>query len=214
MGITYNTNLVVIENGVVIDTIYPKSWIDSVNNSVFYTYKNHLHKQVYELPIKEPVKRHKLLAIYKTVRVIMAHLSRTHYRTLVKPVLSGFHDFDLKLKTLPKIDFSTIIKFEQRNTTDIDIWKILAFYIAQNISLVKDDVEIYSKKDLIKYHPTLYNFIYRKELTKNDITELNRYLSIEIDMINNYGEYKSVNSILSCGSEQINMKNEVSINIF
>jgi hypothetical protein len=74
-------------------------------------------------------------------------------------------------------------------------------------------VEIYSKKDLIKYHPTLYNFIYRKELTKNDISELNKYLSIEIDMINNYGKYKSLNGILSCGLEQINMKNEISINI-
>jgi hypothetical protein len=132
--ISYNTNLVVIENGIITDTIYPKSWIDSVNNSVFYTYKNHLHKQVYELPIKNPVKRHKLLAIYKTVRVIMAHLSRTHYRTLVKPVLSGFHNFDLKLNTLPKIDFSTIINFEQRNTSDIDIWKILAFYSSKYIT--------------------------------------------------------------------------------
>ena len=205
--ITYNTNLVVIENGIITDTIYPKAWIDSVNNSLFNTYK--YHKQYYSNPIERLVERNKLLAIYKTVRTVLAVLSRTHYRTLVKPILNGCHDFNLKLDALSKIDFSTIDKFNQRNMKDVDIWKVLAFYIGQNISLVNDNIEIYSKKELVKYHPLLYNFIYRKELNDNDILNLNNYLKKELTMIKDYGTYISSNNMLSCGNDIINMKNEI-----
>lgn len=210
-NLNWNSNLIVIENSYISDTIYPKSWIDSLNNSLFTTYKNHLDKQVYELPIKGMVKRHKLLAIYKTVRTILAVLSRSHYRTIVKPILNGCHDFYLKLNALKQIDFSTIKQFNQRNMNDVDIWKVLAFYIAQNISLVKYDIEIYEKKILIENHYQLSYFINRKELKPTDFYYLNLYLKELIEMIENFGVYKTDNNLLYCKDEIIDMKKEVSL---
>jgi hypothetical protein len=204
----WNSNLIVIENGYISDTIYPKSWIDSLNNSLFITYKNHLDKQKYELPIKGMVKRSKLLAIYKTVRTILAMLSRSHYRTIVKPILNSCHDFYLKLDALKQIDFASIKEFNQRNMKDVDIWKVLAFYIAQNISLVKYDIEIYEKKTLLENHYQLSYFINRKQLSSTDIYHLNLYLKELIEMIENYGIFESEDNILKCKDEKINMKNE------
>jgi len=206
-NLNWNTNIIIINNGYISDTIYPKSWIDSLNNAFYTTYNN--HKQIYELPIKGLVKRNKLLAIYKTVRTVLCLLSRTNYRNIIKPILNGCHDFNLKLNALNKIRFNNIISFNQKNTSDIDIWKIISFYLGQNISLIQDNIEIYSKQDLIIHHPKLYNFIYRKNINNTDIDYLNDYLKQYISIINNYGTYISKNNYLYCHDEIIDMKKEI-----
>lgn len=208
--LNWNANLIIVEDGYISDTIYPKSWIDSLNNSLFNTYN--LHKQVYPLPIKGLVKRNKLLAIYKTIRTVLSMLSRTQYRTTVKPILKGVHPFQKKIDALYKIDFTTIDSFSQDNTKDVDIWKIIGFYIGQNISLIRDNIEIYTKKDLIINHPDLTSFVYRQEITDCNKVYLNNLIKYYLEnIVIPFGDYKCQERILICGNEKIDMKNEIYI---
>lgn len=208
-SLSFNATLVVIEEGIIVDTIYPKAWIDSLNNALFSTYDNHIHKQAYANPIKGVVKRNRLLSIYKCVRTVLAMLTRTHYRTIIKPIIKGCHPFTLKIEALKQIDFHTIDSFYQKNKEDIDIWKTIAFYLGQNISLLTEQVEIYTKDDLVKQHPTLSHFINRKSLDKTDISVLNEYLSTYIHLLDSYGTYDCEDLIMTCNEEAINMRDEV-----
>lgn len=204
-SLDWNLTLIVVENGVVIDTIYPKAWIDGINNAFFATYN--LHKQVYELPITKMVERHKFLAMYKTIRTILTSCTRTEYRSLIKPVLKGLHDFNKKLEVLAKIDFSTIKEFNQDNTKDIDIWKIIGFYLGQNILLIRDNIEVYTKKDLVKYYPELENFIYRKA---NDPLIINNLIKSYLELISTYGTFKNDGYIIHCSTgETIDTHKEI-----
>lgn len=87
----WNATFVVVEDGILIDTVYPKSWVDSLNNAVLKTHS--YHKQLFVLPIKKELKRNKTLAIYKTIRTVLAFLTRTHLRTEIKPILKWVHSF-------------------------------------------------------------------------------------------------------------------------
>ncbi len=207
----WNANLIVVENNIIVDTIFPKTWIDSLNNSLYYTYKFHEEKQVFPRPINQIVKRNKLLAIYKTVRTILSMLSRTHYRTTVKPILKGVHPFELKLEALSKINFTEISSFNQDNTSDIDIWKIIGFYLGQNISLLCGEIEIYTKSDLCLHHPDLRPFIYREPINNKHKEYLNTLIITYLRILNLYGEYVSDKNILSCRNEKIDMKNEIGL---
>jgi hypothetical protein len=211
-NLPWNGTLAVIEDGIITDTIFPKAWVDSLNNALFNTYNNHTDKQVYPNPIERTVERHKLLSIYKCVRTIMAMLSRSHYRTTVKPVLKGCHPFELKIEALKQIDYTTITdsnKFNQPNMEECDVWKVIAFYIAQNMSLIKRGVEIYSKKDLISNYPLLKNFIYRREITSVDKKILNNLLEDYIYMVETFGVYITDDTTLTCENGKIDMKNEI-----
>ncbi len=206
----WNANLIVVEDGIVVDTIYPKSWIDSVNNSFYTTYHLHLDKQVFPLPINRLVKRNKLLAIYKTVRVILSMLSRTDYRPVVKPYLNGVHSFDLKVNALKNIKLQTLTTFNQQNTSDVDIWKMIAFYIGQNISLVRDDIEIYTKTDLCINHPDLKPFVYREQITDDLKKLLDDKITFYInDILIPYGDFICDKNIMKSNGEIIDMKKEI-----
>ena len=206
--LSWNMNFIVVENDIVIDTIYPKSWIDSVNNSLFSTYNLHKDKQKYDLCIDRLIPRNKLLAIYKTVRTILSMLTRTQYRNDIKPIIKGIHDFKYKIDILSKIDFSILETFNQSNTLDIDIWKIIGFYLVQNYALIKDNIEIYTKKDAIKYDKKFESFIYRKNINYNDKIFLNNYIKNYIILITSLGEYKSNINWLYLNEEKICMINE------
>jgi hypothetical protein len=210
-NLPWNATLAVIEDGIITDTIYPKAWVDSLNNALYNTYDNHTVKQVYPNPITRTVDRHKLLSIYKCVRTVMAMLSRTHYRTTVKPVLKGCHPFEQKIEALSKIDYNTITEFNQPNMEESDVWKVIAFYIAQNMSLIIRGVEIYSKKDLISNFPLLENFIYRREITSSDKKILNNLLEDYIYMVETFGVYITEDTTLTCDDEKIDMKNEINL---
>ncbi|MCU0390148.1 MAG: hypothetical protein MUE81_03445 [Thermoflexibacter sp.] len=203
----WNATLATIQNGYLTDTIYPKSWIDSLNNSLFTTY--HLHAQQYENPIKGLLKRNKLLAIYKTARTVLSLLTRTHLRRDIRPIVNGIHSFDLKIKALKIINWHDIDDFNQRNAKNEDIWKTFAFYIGQNISLIEHNIEIYTKKDLVLHHPALDSLIYRRGVMPKDKSILQEYLMRWIGMAENYGVYTSENGILKCKDEIIDMKNEI-----
>jgi len=208
-NLDWNAIFVVIKNGVLTDTIYTKSWIDSLNNAFLKTYE--FHTQLFEIPVKRKLKRNKILAIYKAVRTVLTMLTRTHLRSEIKPILKGIHPFDKKIKILQQIDFSEFIKFNQKNTSDEDIWKVIAFYIAQNRLLIRADVEVYSKEVVIEYYPELYNFIFRKKISSEDKEQLTKIKNDWLLEIIGFGEFISGKNILSCNDEKIDMIKEISI---
>lgn len=205
-NLNWNATLAVIENGKISDTIFTKSWIDSLNNALLETYS--FHKQDYPLLITEKHIRNKTLAIYKAVRTVLTMLTRTEYRTQIRPIIKGIHDFSLKLEALDKIDFVSLSEFNQKNTADADIWKIIAFYVGQNIALIENDIEIYTKKKFVNHYPDLDAFIYRKTITVEDKVVLQQYINYWLKLLQNFGEFKSVNGFLSCNNECIDMLNE------
>jgi hypothetical protein len=204
--LNWNATFAVVENGKITDTIYTKSWIDSLNNALLETY--FLHEQKHELLVREKHVRNKTLAIYKAVRTVLTMLTRTEYRTQIRPILKGIHDFNLKLEALRKIDFGAVSEFNQKNTTDADIWKIIAFYVGQNIALIENDIEIYTKKNLVKTFPDLEPFIYRKEITASEKIVLQQYINRWLGLLNNFGTFRSENRFLICKEERIDMLNE------
>lgn len=205
-NLNWNATLAVIENGKISDTIFTKSWIDSLNNALLETYS--FHQQDYPLLITEKHIRNKTLAIYKAVRTVLTMLTRTQYRTQIRPIIKGIHDFNLKLDALSKIDFVSFSEFNQKNTRDSDIWKIIAFYVGQNIALIENDIEIYTKKKFVNHYPDLDVFIYRKTITLKDKIILQEYVNHWLKLIQNFGEFKSENGFLFCNNECIDMLNE------
>lgn len=205
-NLNWNATLAVIENGKISDTIYTKSWIDSLNNALLETYN--LHQQNHELWVTEKQVRNKTLAIYKAVRTVLTMLTRTEYRTQIRPIIKGIHDFELKLQALSKIDFVSLSEFGQKNTKDADIWKIIAFYIGQNIALIENDIEIYTKKKFVSHYEDMEAFIYRKTITVKEKEILQKYVDYWLKLIGNFGEFKSVNGFLTCNNERIDMLNE------
>jgi hypothetical protein len=134
-------------------------------------------------------------------------LTRTDYRSVVKIALNS-KNFNDKIKTLSTIDFTRIENFKQTNMKDEDIWKVISFYISQNIALVNDNIEIYTKKDMLKYSENLYPFLYRKEITIDLKNYLNDIIKTYIGIISEY-YYVIDDDILSCNGEYINIKNEI-----
>lgn len=204
--LNWNATLAVFDKGIMVDTIYTKAWIDSLNNAFFETHKN--HTQYFEIPVKQKVKRNYTLAIYKAARTILTFLTRTEYRTTIKPILKGIHPFQYKLEALHKIDFTQIETFNQPNATATDIWKIIAFYLGQNMSLITQHIEIYTKSDLIKHHKKLAPFIKRLPLTIQDKTNLMALKKEWLLAIQQVGTFTSNGHFLTCGAETIDMKNE------
>jgi hypothetical protein len=183
--------------------------VDSLNNAFYYTHK--YHKQLFEIPVNKILKRNKTLAIYKAVRTVLTMLTRTHLRTKIKPILKGIHPFNEKMNILKAIDFTRLDTFNQKNTKDEDIWKIIAFYIVQNELLIAHNKEIYSKDEVIEAFPLISNCILRKEISIDDKKYLTELKNKWIDTILNYGVFISNQSILSCKNETIDMVKEISI---
>lgn len=207
--LNWNATLMVVENGYVVDTIHPKAWVDALNNSLWNTY--HLHNQEYSLPIKGELSRHYLLAIYKAVRTVLCMFTRTQYRPIIRPILKGIHPFHKKIDALKQLDFNTVRDVKQINGETADIWKTVAFYMGQNISLIRDDIEIYTKQHFIQEHPSLVNFIYRKPLNDTDFEALTACKKEWLILLDNWGEYTSRKNILSCKGETVNMHEEISV---
>lgn len=205
--LNWNAIFICVEDGVVVDTIFTKSWIDSINNAIYYTYSNHV--QFYPNPITRLIKRNKTLAIYKAVRTVLSQVTRTNYKSRVKPVMKGFHDFNLKLDVLKNINFKLINSFNQRNTNDVDCWKSIAFYVIQNMALL-NDVHIHTKDDAIVYDQRLSKFINRDEITVEDKIMLNTVITEWLNMLSKY-KFITTRYRLKCwefNECSVDMKNE------
>lgn len=205
-NLNWNATLAVFNNGVMVDTIYTKAWVDSLNNAFLETYQN--HKQLFPIPVNRKLERNYTLAIYKAVRTVLTFLTRTQYRKEIKPVLKGIHPFAKKLEVIGQIDFIEVTDFNQPNASNVDIWKIIAFYIGQNHALITKKLEIYSKAGLIEQFPELTPFVKREPISLENKKDLMRLKESWLKAINDFGSFTSHNNILTCGNERIDMKTE------
>ena len=171
-----NRNIIVIENGYVIDCF--KGTIDEVQNSLIDTYG--LHEQEYPLLISEKVQRNIILKTIRVVRCFLSHFSRTKYRDIVKKALKS-HIWKEKINTIEKLDLN-IIDFSKNDI--VEIHKVFAFQLAQIMGLY-ENVEIYTKSDASIKYPKLKKYLYREK--DADMSDL-------IDMFDIFIQYcKSIN---------------------
>jgi hypothetical protein len=180
----WNVNAITTYKGKIISCMNSKSSMDSINNALLTTYGN--HNQDCECLVDTMVNRNVILATYKTIRQICANLTRTQHRELIRPTIRGQFGIDCKIKNLKEFinkgGFKTIDTFNQRNTSDIDIWKTTAFYLGQNLSLL-DGIELYEKSTIKQYHTFSIPFIDRKHLSDKDKENLNNALKNYLDFL-------------------------------
>ncbi len=206
--VSWNINLITIQQGLVTDTISSKSTIDGIHNALYETYS--LHPQVHPLPLHGKVNRHLLLNIYRCIRTILTFCTRTHYRTQIRPTLKGLHPFHHKLQSLAVLDFTTLTTFDAKYTADIDIWKTIPFYLGQTLSLM-NGIEIYTKDTLVTHHPQFANFIYRKPLSTEDIIYLQQQKNQWLEILYTLPFDNPESGILILGEEKIDMNKEVAL---
>ncbi len=167
-----NSNLGILEYSKLIKVF--KGTADEVNNSCYYTY--HKHKQVHPLMIDGPINRdefYKQLKLKRCFRFIISFYSRVpEWRKDIREAMKG--TFDKRLAMVKKINFTEAIEFPGKKEKREDIYKVLAFQIAQTLSLCEFDYEIYSKEEVIVSFEPLKNFILRQPLTLNDLEYLER----------------------------------------
>ncbi len=109
---------------------------------------------------------------------------------------------------LSKIDFTALESFNQKNTKDADVWKIIAFYVGQNSALIESNIEIYTKKSLVSNFEDLKPFIYRQTITIEDKKVIQIYISKWLKLLSDFGLFVSKNGMLYCNDDCIDMLNE------
>lgn len=204
----WNITLAIVKDGIITDCIYPKASPESLNNAIFNTYD--LHEQDHPCKVLRYVERNTVLAIYKTIRLLCTYLTRTEYRTFIRPTVHWSFSIDLKVNKLLNIKFNELVEFNQPNMVAVDIWKTWCFYVVQNKALL-NGLQIYTKADAFRYEPRSYNFIYRKELTKEDKEWFNTYVKTYLYNIKSLGIITK-NNVISLNAESADMINELPIN--
>jgi hypothetical protein len=150
-----------------------KGTYDEVNNSVYYTYAR--HNQFWALKILGPYDRgnsdyFKHLKLKRCYRFLLSFYSRVpELREDIKEALRG--DFVKRHEVLSKIRFTTYTEFPKKKDKTEDIYKVIAFQLAQTICLMHG-VEIFSKEGALSFYPQLKNAIWRQPMTKHDYAEL------------------------------------------
>lgn len=174
-----NSNLGILQNGQLVNVF--KGTYDECNNSLFYTYDN--HTQLYYRHIKKPYDRvnddyFKHLKLKRCYRFLLSFYSRVpEFRKEIKEALKG--DFKKRYEILSKINFNIHKDFPNKKEKTEDIYKVIAFQLAQTISLFKG-VELYTKEDVIDIYPTLEPYINRKLTNNHDI--LNTHLEVLLNI--------------------------------
>jgi hypothetical protein len=172
-----NCNLGVYGMGQIIAVF--KGTYDEVNNSLFWTYGH--HKQFWELNIKAPYDRinnnyFKHLKLKRCYRFLLSFYSRVpELREDIKLALRG--DFKKRSEVLNLINFNKHTQFPKKKDKIEDIYKVIAFQLAQTIGLFKG-FEIYTKEDVLLHFPRLKNFIMRQPFSQMDLSTLNMYLTL------------------------------------
>lgn len=158
-----NTNLCVVENGVVKEVF--KGTEDEVNNSLYLTYDK--HKQWCPIKIERMVNRDVDLKILRTCRVLLSFWSRSEMRPEIKKALRG--DIYQKIKTIKDFDI-TKYKDLGKNVNWEDYIKVIAFQLGQTIGLI-DGIELYSKESICEHYPKLCPYLGRNTSAPLDILE-------------------------------------------
>jgi len=159
-----------------------KGTFDEVHNSVMCTYKN--HKQFHPLTLQHYYIRgggenqYTHLKIKRCLRFILSFFSRVpELRPFVKPALKG--NINMRLDALCKIDLTKHINFEGKKEKVEDIYKVLAFQLAQTHLLIQR-TEIFSKEEAINHCPEFTHALKREPLTFYDLEALQESLTMLI----------------------------------
>jgi len=169
-----NSNLCVINDGIVVD-VY-KGTIDEVNNMIFYTYKN--HAQLFPCFVERTIPRDVPTKANRALRGILSHISRTHYRDLVKTALKG--SMADRIDAVREIDFNTIHSLNKNVSQLKDYHKNVAFQIGQTLGLFQG-MELYSKKSISAHFPYLKEMLYREDFDVGMINDIVKHFVTEIE---------------------------------
>lgn len=151
-----NCNLGIVSNGV-LTQVY-KGVKDETNNAMLTTY--HLHHQYFENQILNKVERNLELKIHRATRIILSYLSKSNERVLIKSALNG--TIYNKIEVLKELNLSEIVFSSKEKNSKEDIYKIIAFQIAQTLALLEGK-EIYTKKEAVALYPDLATYLQRKQ---------------------------------------------------
>jgi hypothetical protein len=165
-----NTNLCVIEDGIVVDVF--KGTVDEVNNSVYRTYD--FHQQKFPLKIEVMVQRDVGLKFMRAARIILSFLSRTEHRKEVKRALRG--DFNDKLDVLESIDLSAITDLGTKKVSLLDFRKMMVFQLGQ-AHLLAVQIQAYTKGEVANVSAMAYNALFRKEMSDFELYWLRDFQS-------------------------------------
>ena len=202
-----NGTLVKVENGIIIKAL--KGTLDETNNSIFYSYSQHV--QLFSSFITKPVKRNIPTALQRALRGILSTFCRKNkvvyhgktrkgktliirLRQHVKKVLRE-GNLGERLECLKSLSF---YNFED----DYDInhlvnirnhLKIAASQMAQKIAL-HHGFELYCKKEYSERFPDLKSLLYRESDLLSEIT-LEKYRLQFIDIMEGYIESGSLKLI-------------------
>lgn len=149
-----NANLLVVKDGIV--SWNYKGTIDECNNSIMATYG--LHNQKYENPIKRKVDRSFALKLARTIRGLLSYHSRTEKRELIKKALRS-EDLIFKIDTLNSINLMEVENYGKSSLVEVN--KFFAFQLGQTYSLLKDNIELFTKSDVAKHYPKLSPYLQR-----------------------------------------------------
>lgn len=139
---TENRNLVVVEDGVVVDCF--KGSPDETHNALLRTHA--LHPQAHPLPLSAPLPRIVPLKAVRAVRITLSLLSRTPARARIKAALTSF-DQQRRLDVLRQLDFTAL-------PLSADVAKSIAFQLGQLRALIDGD-EHYTKSAVAAALPDL-----------------------------------------------------------
>lgn len=163
-----NRNIICIEDGIVSKSY--KGTIDEMNNVIYNTFS--LHKQILENnPILKSVERDIPLKCIRTIRGLLSVVSRTKYRENVKKALKSTN-WNFKLDVLSEIDLNLIEDYVKDSKTES--LKFIAFQLGQTLSLI-NNIETYTKSDIAINYPILSDFLYRKNVTVEQINNFNNF---------------------------------------
>lgn len=170
-----NANLICITDGQV-SWCY-KGTIDECNNSIIATYS--LHKEnTQPCPITAPMQRDWFLKLQRTIRGLLTYFSRTEHRVAIKAALRS-DSLDDKLDALRLIRLQDIPNFGKKGENQ-DVYKYIAFQIAQTCSLIETGHEIFTKQMAVDYDPNLREYLYREVSDPKDTEYLHDTLDLFI----------------------------------
>ena len=167
-GKKINSNLVVVENGILVNCF--KGTVDELNNAILDTYD--LHSQDYPCFIKKRLERALELKIVRCLRGFLSMYSRTELRTEIKSALRG--NVREQIEVLKKIDLLNTIPKGKKESLG-DIYKMFAFQIGQTFGLMNGK-ELYTIEQIVEDYPNLEHFLFRTG--KYDLNVIKIYLDI------------------------------------
>eukprot|EP01127_Copromyxa_protea_P022022 TRINITY_DN772_c0_g1_i3.p1 TRINITY_DN772_c0_g1~~TRINITY_DN772_c0_g1_i3.p1 ORF type:complete len:176 (+),score=7.23 TRINITY_DN772_c0_g1_i3:330-857(+) len=139
---------------------------DEVNNELFTNFS--LHPQQFPCPVTRKVTRCLPTRVAVCLRSILIRVRKIEdIRPLIVSALQSF-DLNLRRKVIQNLSFSSLVSH-----LDVDDWKFIAFHLGQTVALIQGR-ELFSKKSLSEYLPSLKPFLYREyqQFTRDNVRPL------------------------------------------